>query len=60
MYPAPEPVPISDVELEEQNKRLIQRSRHNLRRCWVHEHHLWLKHFFVFQLICNTFLKANV
>ena len=22
------------------NKRLIQRSRHNLRRCWVHEHHL--------------------
>lgn len=50
MYPAPEPVPISDVELEEQNKRLIQRSRHNLRRCWVHEHHLCLKHFFVFQL----------
>ena len=46
MYPAPEPVPISDVELEEQNKRLIQRSRHNLRRCWVHEHHLCLKHFF--------------
>lgn len=49
MYPAPEPVPISDVELEEQNKRLIQRSRHNLRRCWVHEPFV-SKAFFVFQL----------
>ena len=36
MYPAPEPVPISDVELEEQNKRLIQRSRHNLRHRLEH------------------------